>query len=75
MDELTRLTELCGKLGAPPEQAEAMARQLIKRADQLMVQRGQTREDAMAYLLRLVVEGRRGDVPKEFQSPDSPPEN
>jgi hypothetical protein len=72
VDEFAHLTELCGKLGAPPGQAEAMARQLVKRADQLMVQRGQTREEAMAYLLRLVVQGRSGDVPKEFQPPKTP---
>jgi hypothetical protein len=72
VDELAHLTELCGKLGAPPEQADAMARQLMKRADQLMVQRGQTREETMAYLLRLLIQGRSGEVPKEFQPPKTP---
>ncbi len=71
MDELTQLTRLCGGLGATPVQAEAMARQLIKRADQLVAERGQTREEAMAYLLRLVVQGRSGEVPREFQPPAS----
>jgi hypothetical protein len=69
MDELAQLTRLCGGLGATPVQAEAMARQLIKRADQIVAERGQTREEAMAYLLRLVVQGRSGEVPREFQSP------
>ena len=69
MDELTRLIGLCGKLGASPEQAEVMARQLMKRADQLVLQRKQTREQAMEYLLRLLVQGRSGEVPKEFRSP------
>jgi len=69
MDELAQLTKLCGGLGATPAQAEAMARQLIKRADQLVVERGHTREEVMAYLLRLVVQGRSGEVPKEFQPP------
>ncbi len=73
MDELAQLTELGGKLGANHAQADAMARQLIKRANQLMVQRGQTREEVMAYLLRLVIEGRSGGVPKEFRPPGSPP--
>ncbi len=72
MDELTQLTELCGKLGASPEQAETMAQQLMKRADQLMIQRGQTREEVMAYLLRLVVEGRSGGAPKEFPASRPP---
>lgn len=69
MDELTRLTGLCGKLGATPAQAETMARQLIKRADQLSAERGQSREETMAYLLRLVTQGRSGAVPPEFQPP------
>lgn len=71
MDELAQLTRLCGNLGATPVQAEAMARQLAKRADQLVAERGQTREEVMAYLLRLVVQGRSGEVPKEFQPPAS----
>ena len=72
MDELKRLTALCRQLGAPSEQADAMARQLLKRADQLMVERGQTREDAMAYLLKLLVQGRSGEVPEEFRPPSEP---
>ncbi len=71
MDELAQLTALCGRLGATPAQAEAMARQLIKRADQLTVARGQSREETLAYLLRLVVQGRNGEVPPEFQPPKS----
>lgn len=70
MDDLAQLTKLCGGLGATPEQADVMARQLIKRADQLVAERGQSREEAMAYLLRLVVQGHQGEVPREFQPPD-----
>ena len=73
MDELIQLTEYCRRLGAPPAQAEAMARQLLKRADQLAAERGQPREVAMAYLLRLVAQGRLGQVPAEFQAPGDPP--
>ena len=73
MDELARLAELCGKLGASPEQAATMAQQLMKRADQLAGERGQPREEVMAYLLRLVVQGRSGDVPQEFRPPQDPP--
>ena len=75
MDELAPLTRLCRGLGATPEQADAMARQLLKRADQLVVERGQTREAAMDSLLRLVVQGRSGEVPKEFSPPAPGPEN
>jgi len=73
VDELTHLTGLCRKLGASLEQAEAMARQLMKRADQLVEQRNQTREQAMEYLLRLLVQGRSGEVPEEFRPPGAPP--
>jgi hypothetical protein len=72
MDELAQLTALCGKLGATPAQAETMAHQLIKRADQLTAERNQSREEVMAYLLRLVVQGRHGGVPPEFQPPPAP---
>jgi hypothetical protein len=73
MTELEQLTVLCRRLGAPEGQAETMARQLIKRAGQLAVERGQSREQAMAYLLSLVTQGSAGDVPKEFQPPEPPP--
>lgn len=69
MDEIAQLTKLCRGLGASPEQADAMARQLSKRADQLVAERGQTREAAMEYLLRLLVQGRAGEVPPEFRPP------
>lgn len=75
MDELAQLTKFCRGLGAEPAQADAMARQLIKRADQLAGERGQTREAVMAYLLRLVVQGRSGEVPPEFQPPAASPGN
>jgi hypothetical protein len=70
MDELARLTELCRRLGAPTsEQAETMARQLQKRADQLAQERGLTREAAMQHLLTVLVHGRRGEVPPDFAPP------
>ncbi len=71
MDELAKLTELCGKLGAAPPQAEAMAKQLLKRADQLAIERNKTREECMAYLLRLLIQGNAGVVPPEFSTGES----
>lgn len=73
MDELAQLTRLCRNLGASPEQADAMARQMAKRADQLVAERGLTRVAAMEYLLRLVTQGRNGEVPAEFQRPNEGP--
>jgi len=66
------LTGYCRKLGASSEQAEVMARQLLKRADQLAIERKQSREECMAYLLRLVAQGRAGQVPPGFEPPAAP---
>jgi hypothetical protein len=72
MDELDRLTQLCRRLGAPTEaQAETMARQLQKRADQLAAERGITRVAAMEHLLTVMVHGRRGETPPGFAPPRS----
>lgn len=57
------------KLGAVPEQAATMARQLMKRADQISVERSIPREAAMAQLLQILVQGRQGSVPSEFKPP------
>ncbi|OHE88862.1 MAG: hypothetical protein A3G75_16295 [Verrucomicrobia bacterium RIFCSPLOWO2_12_FULL_64_8] len=67
MSELERVTDLCLHLGAVDRaQAETMARQLLKRADQLAAERGIPRVEAMDYLLRLVQKGRAGEVDPEF---------
>lgn len=68
MDEVSKLTEFCLRLGAPPQQAGTMARQLLKRADQLAAERNQSREVAMDYLLRLVMKGSAGELPPGFDS-------
>jgi len=73
MDEAEQLTSLCRNLGASVEQAKTMAQQLSKRADQLAAARHQSREEAMAYLLRLLVQGQQGEVAAEFSAP--PPQN
>lgn len=72
MDELAKLTALCRNLGAATDaQAETMARQLQKRANQLATERGLTRVAAMEHLLNLVIHGRRGEAPPGFDSPRS----
>jgi hypothetical protein len=60
MTEEEQLRALCEKLGSPPAQAAVMAAQLMKRAGQLAIDRGITREQAMEYLLKLVVQARTG---------------
>jgi hypothetical protein len=71
MTELEQLTRFCERLGAPRTQAATMAAQLMKRADQLALERGVTREVAMQGLLDVVVKGRAGDVPPQFAPPGS----
>jgi hypothetical protein len=72
MTEHEQLRQLCERLGASTAQAEIMAAQLLKRAEQLAAERGTTREAALARLLELVVQGRSGNAPGEFP-PTSPP--
>jgi hypothetical protein len=43
MNEQEQLAQLCTRLGAPPGQASVMAAQLLKRADQLALERGRPR--------------------------------
>ncbi len=66
MSELEQLTALCVRLGSPPAQAGTMAAQLLKRADQLAVERGIARTEAMTYLIKLVVNGRNGEPPPQI---------
>jgi len=74
MDELAQLAGLCRRLGAETdEQATVMARQLLRRADQLATERGITREAALQHLLSMVVHGRQGEVPPGFNPP--PPQS
>jgi hypothetical protein len=70
--ELEKLQGLCQQFGAPPTQAGTMARQLLKRADQLAVERKISREQAMAHLLQVLVHGRQGEVPPDFAPPGPP---
>ena len=72
MTEHEQLKQLCERLGAPPVQAATMAAQLLKRADQLAIERGVSREAALKGLLEVVVKGRAGEVPSQF-GPSSPP--
>ena len=57
-DDLTELAALLVKLGCPAEKSAEMASQLDKRAGQLAAaQKGKTREEALAHLLKLMKQG------------------
>ena len=73
MTEMEQLSQLCERLGAPPAQAAAMAAQLLKRADQLALERNRPREETLGHLLRLLVQGRAGEVPADFPATHPPP--
>ena len=73
MTELEQLTLLCERLGAPPAQAATMAAQLLKRAAQISVERGISRDAALQSLLEVVIQGRAGEVPTRFLAPQPPP--
>lgn len=66
MSEEEQLRALCERLGSSPAQAVTLAAQLQKRAAQLAVERGVTREAALAHLLKVVIAGRHGEVPPDF---------
>ena len=63
VDEHAQLVALCERMGAPRAQAETMARQLAKRADQLVEERKIPRVEAMAGLLQVLIKGRNGEGP------------
>lgn len=74
MDELEQVKKLCRSMGATPSQAETMARQLIKRAEQIAQERNVDRVEAMRYLLDLTLRGARGEAPPGFEGgPPVPP--
>lgn len=73
MNEHGQLTELCVRLGATRLQAEVMAGQLLKRAQQLAAERGTTKESELKRLLDLVTKGRSGEVPQDFSPPPPRP--
>ena len=71
MTEHEQLVQLCERMGAPRDQAETMARQLSKRADQLVATRGLSRIDAMEYLLKVLIKGRSGEGPDGPTHPET----
>jgi hypothetical protein len=64
VSEVEKIAVICERLGASREQATTMARQLA-------AERGIARETALAQLLQILVEGRRGNVTAGFSPPGS----
>ena len=59
-DQLTLIKSLFLQMGAPEEQAEKMASQLLKRAAQIALDRDIAIVEAVEILLRQVVEAQQG---------------
>ncbi len=73
MTEHEQLVLLFSRLGANERQAGVMADQTIKRCDQMVAERGMSRMDAMAHLLKLVTKGSQGEAPPGFEGVRKPP--
>ncbi len=69
--EQVKLVRLCEGMGADKGQAEAMAAQLLKRADQLSRERAISRTEALEYLLKVLVSGHRGEVYRGEESSEA----
>lgn len=67
MSEVQKITELFTRMGAAPQQGVAMATQLLKRAEQLVKERGCSRIEAVEYLLSLAISGAKGTPPPGFE--------
>jgi hypothetical protein len=72
VSELEKITQLCVRLGAGPDQAATMAAQLWKRSEQISTARGIPREAALTQLLEILIQGRNGVVPPAFKPPEAP---
>ncbi|GAB5559179.1 MAG: hypothetical protein SynsKO_08260 [Synoicihabitans sp.] len=72
MSEIEQVARLCRSLGADETRAKVMAEQLIKRADQIAVERNCDRLQAMQYLISLTLQGAQGETPPGFEGGKPP---
>lgn len=60
--EIENLTLLLRNLGAEKEAAGVMAKQILKRAEQLAKDRSVSRIEALDYLIKVTIAGQQGRV-------------
>ena len=72
VSDLSQIQQIFRRLGASEAQAGTMAHQVLKRAEQLASEQKISPEQAMEHLLRVLIQGRQGEVPPEFQNPHWP---
>lgn len=66
MEDLEKLIQLCIKLGATPQQAQRMSQQMLKRSEQISLERGISQVEALDHLLRILIQGREGHADVEL---------
>lgn len=62
MEDVEQLTKMFEQMGSEPKQAEVMARQLLKRAEQIAEREGIDKLTALSRLLQIVKAGREGET-------------
>lgn len=72
MDDFEHVKRLCRSFGADETQAEVMARQLMKRAEQIAQERNCDQVEAMRYLLEIALKGASGEAPPGFEGGEPP---
>ena len=73
-EEIEQLEKVFLSRGANPSQSKIMARQLSKRADQWVEERGMSRFEALKKLMEIVIAGREGVVPNDFSGTSAEPD-
>jgi 5,10-methenyltetrahydromethanopterin hydrogenase len=71
MTEEQKVARIFVGMGAGSDQAVRMAQQILKRAEQLMVERGLSKLEALDHLLRIATSGAQGTPPIGFEGSGS----
>ena len=66
MNEQEQLSKVFEGLGAESKQALIMARQLLRRADQIAAKQNISRVESLKRLMRLCLEGFHGKIDPDF---------
>ena len=66
MDETSQLAKVFENLGAPGGKARTMARQLLRRAEQIAAEQKISKVESLDRLIRLCVKGFHGEIDPDF---------
>ncbi len=73
VEDFEHVKRLCRSFGADEAQAAVMAKQLMKRAEQIAEERNCDQVEAMRYLLDIALKGAQGEAPPGFEGGEPPP--